>query len=147
MTFREIQIEDLPAIFEVRVAAWHNPHGREELNALGITPDSVRQMLHDSHCGWLCEIGGRTVGFAMGDRSTGEMWVIAVCKDFEGRGIGRQLLRLVEDWLWSQGWSEIWLTTDPDESFRAVGFYRRLGWEDWKIEHGDRYLRKRKPAL
>lgn len=78
----------------------------------------------------------------MGDKTTGEIWVIAVLREFEGRGIGRQLLRLVEDWLWSHGWKEIWLTTDPDESLRAIGFYRHEGWQDWKIEDGARYMRK-----
>ena len=63
----------------------------------------------------------------MGNKETGEMWVIAVLREYEGRGIGRQLLRLVEEWLYSQGWKEVWLTTDPDENFRAVGFYRHEG--------------------
>ena len=58
----------------------------------------------------------------MGNLKTGEMWVIAVLREFEGRGIGRQLLARVEDWLRSEGWDEIWLTTDVDESLRAVGF-------------------------
>jgi ribosomal protein S18 acetylase RimI-like enzyme len=143
MTFREIHPQDMEAIFGVRIATWHNDNGRAELAAKGITPDSVTQMLRNSHRGWLCEVNGRAAGFAMGNKESGEMWVIAVLREFEGRGIGRRLLRLVEDWLFSQGWKEIWLTTDPDENFRAVGFYRRGGWKDWKIEHGDRYMRKR----
>jgi GNAT superfamily N-acetyltransferase len=145
VTFREIQPEDIPAIFEIRIATWHNPNGRVELTKMGITPHTVRQMMVDSHRGWLCEIEGRGVGFAMGNKKTGEMWVIAVLKEFEGRGIGKELLRSVEDWLWSEAWQEIWLTTDTDESLRAVGFYRHAGWQDWKIEHGDRYMRKRSP--
>ena len=143
MTFREIQFEDLQAIFDIRIATWHNQNGRDELTKMGITPHSVRQMMEDSHRGWLCEIEGRGVGFAMGNKKTGEMWVIAVLKEFEGRRIGKELLRLVEDWLWSEAWEEIWLTTDTNESLRAVGFYRNEGWQDWKIEHGDRYMRKR----
>lgn len=142
MRFREIQVDDLRAIFDIRIATWHNSNGQEELTRMGITLQSVRQMLKNSHRGWLCEIDGRKVGFAMGDRATGEMWVIAVLKAFEGRGIGKRLLGLVEAWLYSEGCREIWLTTDPDESFRAVGFYRHEGWRDWKIESGDRYMRK-----
>lgn len=139
--FREIQSTDMDAIFAVRVATWHNPNGQEELTAMGITHESVRNVLNDSHRGWLCEINSQVVGFAMGDRSNGEMWVIAVLSEFEGLGIGKQLLKLVEDWLFQEGWKEIWLTTDPDESIRAVGFYRHLGWRDWKLE-GDRFMRK-----
>ena len=58
-----------------------------------------------------------------------------------GRGIGKALLTRIEEWLWSEGWKEIWLTTDLDETDRAVGFYRHLGWKDWKIEK-DRYMKK-----
>ena len=143
--FREIGPDDMRSIFEVRVATWHNERGAEEMAELGITPDSVREMLRASHRGWLCEVDDRVVGFAMGNRDNGEMWVIAVLKEHEGKGIGRKLLALVEEWLFSEGWDEIWLTTDPDETYRAVGFYRHLGWADWKLEPGgDRFMRKGK---
>lgn len=144
LTYREIVADDMPSIFDVRVATWHNDRGREEMTELGITPESVREMLKEgSHRGWLCEADGRVVGFAMGDRTNGEMWVIAVLQEFEGLGVGKQLLGLVEQWLAKEGWSEIWLTTDPDETMRCVGFYRHLGWTDWKLEpDGDRYMKK-----
>ena len=143
LNYREILDEDMQSIFDVRVATWDNENGLEELTQLGITHKSVREMLIDSHRGWLCEVNGRVVGFAMGNKETGEMWVIAVLKEFEGRGIGRQLLFLVEEWLFDEGWKEIWLTTDRDEGVRAVGFYRHLGWLDWKLEEGgDRYMKK-----
>ncbi|MBF2083556.1 GNAT family N-acetyltransferase [Thermoleptolyngbya sp. C42_A2020_037] len=141
--FREILPEDIQAIFDVRIATWHNDRGCEELTQLGITHESVRDLLKNSHRGWLCEIDSRIIGFAMGNKSKGEMWVIAVLKEFEGKGIGKRLLSLVEEWLFSEGWKEIWLTTDPDESTRAVGFYRHLGWKDWKIEPDEgRFMKK-----
>ena len=145
ITYRELQPADMPAIFEVRIKTWHNPHGAEELLRLGITPESVIAMLHTSHRGWVALDAGQVIGFVMGNQQTGEMWVIAVLPDYENRGVGRRLLTLVEDWLWSTGWKELWLTTDPDENFRAVGFYRRLGWVDWKFENGDRFMRKNPP--
>ena len=142
-SFRKIVAEDMPAIFDVRVATWHNERGRDELTELGITHHSVCEMLQESHRGWLCEVESRVVGFAMGNKQNGEMWVIAVLQEFEGCGIGKRLLSLVEEWLFSQGWKEIWLTTDRDETMRAVGFYRHLGWSDWKIEpDGDRFMKK-----
>ena len=141
-TFREITAADIPAIFDVRVATWHNENGQQEMTRLGITPTSVETMMNSTHRGWLCESGDRVVGFAMGNIESGEMWVIAVLKQFEGHGIGKELLRLVEQWLFSGGWSEIWLTTDVDESLRAVGFYRHLGWVDWKFDDGDRFMKK-----
>lgn len=143
MNIRNLEVEDLSIIFEVRIATWHNPHGAEELTKFGITIESVTRMLKDgSHKGWLCEIDGKIVGFTMGDRTSGELWVIAVLKEFEGKGIGRALMEEVEAWLESCGWQEIWLTTDVDETLRAVGFYRHLGWNDWKFQDGDRFMRK-----
>ena len=110
---------------------------------MGITHESVRDMLDKSHRGWLCEVEFRVVGFAMGNGTNGEMWAIAVLKEFETQGIGKHLLGLVEDWLSSEGWKEIWLTTDRGENIRAVGFYRHLGWSDWKVEpDGDRFMKK-----
>lgn len=82
-TFRQITADDIPALFAVRVATWHTERGLEELTQFGITHESVRGMLVDSHRGWLCEVDSRIVGFAMGDRTKGEMWVIAVLKAYE----------------------------------------------------------------
>lgn len=144
MHYREILPLDMEAIFDVRVKTWHNPHGREELTRMGITPDSVCKLLGTTHRGWLAVARDEVIGFVMGNRETGEMWVIAVLKEYENRGVGRSLMALVEEWLFSEGCEELWLTTDQDEGYRTVGFYRHLGWHDWKIEGGDRFMRKRK---
>ena len=142
MRYREITPEDMAAIFGVREKTWHNSNGAEEMAQLGITHESVIESMENSHRGWLAEDDGEVVGFAMGDKTSGEVWVIAVLKEYEDRGIGRGLMGLVETWLIEEGCEELWLTTDLDESYRAVGFYRRLGWGDWKMEDGDRFMRK-----
>ena len=143
ITYREINPSDMESIFSVRVRTWHNMNGAEEMAQMGITHDSVRELMKSSHKGWLAEAKDQVVGFVMGNRETGEMWVIAVLSEYENQGIGRSLMERVETWLFSEGCEELWLTTDPDEKFRAVGFYRRLGWEDWKMEDGDRFMKKR----
>lgn len=81
--------------------------------------------------------------FRHGDRSSGEMWVIAVFPTHIRRGIGGALLKKVETWLFSEGCSSLWLTTDVDTRLRAYSFYKEHGWHDWKIENGLRYMRKR----
>ena len=139
---REIQVKDIPALFEVRIATRENVFSMEELAALGITPASVEEMMESSHRGWLCEVGGRVVGFAVGNRITGEIWVIALLPEYEKKGIGGHLMDRIETWLWEEGWSEIWLTTDLDMSLRAYGFYRQRGWLDWKIVDGLRFMKK-----
>lgn len=142
MTLREITTSDIPTLFRIRVQTWHNSRGAEEMTRLGITPDSVTELLQTSHRGWIAEVDNQPVGFAMGDKVTGEMWVIAVLSAFENQRIGRALLTKVEQWLFTSGHKTIWLTTDIDENFRAVGFYRHLGWQDWKFADGDRFMRK-----
>ena len=146
LQFREIEPGDVPALITVRVATRENAYTREQLEGLGITESSVTDMIGTSHRGWLCEDGGRVAGFAMGNRRTGEMWVIAILPEYEDRGIGRRLLGLVEDWLWSEGWEEIWLTTDVDPALRAYGFYRKMGWVDLHIRQGLRYMLKASPT-
>ena len=73
MKYRLIESADIPDLFEIRVATWHNPNGREEMAKLGITPDAVAEMLASTHRGWICEVEGRKTGFCIGDKTTGEM--------------------------------------------------------------------------
>jgi ribosomal protein S18 acetylase RimI-like enzyme len=146
MKIREIEPGDIPDLFAVRVVTRENTLSREELAALGITEASILAVLGTAHRGWAGVVEDRIVGFAMGDRTSGEMTVIAMLPEHEGRGIGAALLVRVEDWLFAEGWDEIWLTTDEDTSLRAYGFYRKLGWVDDRIEAGNRYMKKSRPA-
>jgi ribosomal protein S18 acetylase RimI-like enzyme len=122
MRFREIREHDVVSLFAVRVATRENRLSREQLAGLSINEKTVLAMLDTTHRGWLCEKDDQVVGFAMGNRENGEMWVIALLPDYEGRGIGAELLTRVEDWLWSEGWAEIWLMTDIGPTRRAYGF-------------------------
>ena len=142
MYYREITPADMPAIFAVRVATDENNLSLEQLTELGITAASVVEMIADTHKGWLCEADGRVIGFAMGNRRTGELWVIAVLPAYVNRDIGSILLRLVEGWLWEQGCVELWLTTGEDIRLRAYSFYRKHGWEDDGLRGGARYMKK-----
>jgi len=141
-TIRPIAISDISETFRVGTATDENRLTSAQLTALGITESSVSEKLLGSYKGWLCEEQGSVVGFAIGDRSSGEMWVIAVLPGHIGRGIGGALLEKVEAWLFSEGCSELWLTTDLDTRLRAYSFYKKHGWSDWKIENRLRYMRK-----
>jgi ribosomal protein S18 acetylase RimI-like enzyme len=128
MTFREIDARDVPELFKVRTSTRENRMTMEALGGMGITPDSTIKALSVSVAGWLCEVSGRIVGFSMGDKSTGEMLVVAVLPEHEGKGIGKRLMGLIQEWLFSNGHTEIWLLENSDPSVRAYGFYRKLGW-------------------
>jgi len=147
MLYREIIPEDIPALFKVRTKTDQNNFTMDDLLALGINHDSVRDKLTTSYKGWLCEIEGRVVGFTMGDRETGELWVIAVLPEYIRMGIGGRLLALTEKWLFSEGCERLWLTTDIDTEIRAYSFYLKNGWLDDKIEDGLRYMYKERRGL
>jgi GNAT superfamily N-acetyltransferase len=144
MIIREIESEDVPAIFAVRTAADENRMSRKQLAKLGITERSVRERLQGTYRGWLAEEDGRIVGFAMGDCATGELWVIAVRPTHIRQGLGSHLLQTVEDWLWHRGCMELWLATAVETTTRAYVFYRNRGWEDDRIDGNVRYMRKRR---
>jgi ribosomal protein S18 acetylase RimI-like enzyme len=140
MTFREITAADVPALFHVRTRTRENTLTLEELQRLGINPQSVTESLGKSTKGWLCETADGVVAFTMADRATGEFLVIAVLPEYEGKGIGERLMALAEEWLAASGCRRAWLTTDLDTTLRAYGFYRKRGWTDWKIERGLRWM-------
>jgi GNAT superfamily N-acetyltransferase len=144
MNFRLIEAKDLSELIDLRGATRENEISREGLRGIGITEESTTELLRTTHRGWLCEAEGKIVGFSIGDGKTGELWVIAVLPAFERKGIGSQLLVLVEDWRWSLDWKELWLWTNPDPKMRAFAFYLHRGWSASETKDGQLYMKKRK---
>ena len=140
LKYREITAPDVPDLFYVRTRTRENAYTLDQLQHLGITVESVTDKLASSFKGWLCTDGDHVVAFCIADRSTGEVWVIAVLPQYEGKGIGNKLMSLAEEWLWASGCKRAWLTTDVDTNLRAYGFYRQRGWTDWKIENDLRWM-------
>ena len=129
LKIREMEINDFPATFAVRLSTVENPVTMAELERdYGVTPRSLSEAMKSHVRGWVCEDAARIVGFAMGDRTTGEVQVVAVRPEYERKGIGKDLLMHVQEWLFSEHHDEIWLLANPDPSVRATGFYRKLGW-------------------
>lgn len=145
LQFREIAVADVPALFDVRTRTRENTFTIDELRVLGITADSVTAKLAASFKGWLCSDADRVVGFCMADRSTAELWVIAVLPEYEGQGVGGTLMGLAENWLWSTGCTRAWLTTDLDTGLRAYGFYRHRGWTDYRLDRDLRWMELVRP--
>lgn len=125
---REMTAADLPEAFLVRTATRENVITLETLSSYGITEASLAEAMIFDVKGWVSESAGRITGFVMGDKSTGEMQVLAILPDFENKGIGSKLLLKVTEWLFSNGHQQLWLKTTPNQSFRAYGFYQHFGW-------------------
>lgn len=130
LTFREMTVDDIPAVLRLRVSTVENAVTPEELKRdYGITPATLAETMQISVRGWLCEDDSAVVGFAMGDKATGEVGVVAVLPTHEGYGIGGEVLARVRDWLFLEGHDRIWLRANPDPAVRASGFYEGLGWK------------------
>ncbi|MEM7051576.1 MAG: GNAT family N-acetyltransferase [Acidobacteriota bacterium] len=94
--------------------------------------------------GWVWEETGEIRGFSIVLERGPEIWALFVEPEFEGRGIGRALLRVAVDWAWRQGAERIKLSTDPQT--RAATFYRRQGWQEvGKNAQGEVILVLRRP--
>jgi GNAT superfamily N-acetyltransferase len=126
---REAGEDDVELLFDIRTSVRENHQSREELESLGITAESVARMLATEAKAWICEIDGQAVGFSMANQRDRTVFALFVRPEHEGRGAGQALLKTSEQWLFSRGLSDIWLSTGSDPTLRAHGFYRRMGWQ------------------
>ncbi len=135
--------EDLPAITHVRTSVHENHLSVEEMAELGITPEVVTQMILASPCCWVAVEDGAIVGFSMIDAEQGSLFAAFVLPSHEGKGIGRRLVQVAEDQLFTTH-STIWLETG--RTTRAARFYRSLGWgNESAVGEDDIRLEKQRP--
>jgi ribosomal protein S18 acetylase RimI-like enzyme len=124
MIFRQAQIEDIPQIQFVRHSVKENV-----LSDPGLVSDAdCAEYLVKRGRGWVCEIRGEIVGFAIADLYDHNIWALFVHPDFERRGIGRKLHDMMMDWYFSQTKDTVWLGTAPNT--RAAIFYLNAGWKE-----------------
>lgn len=141
--FRNATTEDIESMFAVRASTRQNPISAERLAGLGITPSSVAAALAAGDIGsWVCEYAGAVVGFCNADMHSGEVLVLAVLPEHEGKGIGKRLLSLAIECLQRHGYTRLWLFADSDPGARSHGFYRANGWAatGWLQPNGDEEL-------
>jgi ribosomal protein S18 acetylase RimI-like enzyme len=136
MNFREAVIEDIPALFDVRLSVKENILS----DVRKVTPEICAAYLTESGKGWLCEIEGEVVGFSVASVKDASIWALFVKPSHEGRGIGQRLLQLATDWLFEMGAPSIVLSTDANT--RADRFYEKQGWRRGEIKpDGEVYYR------
>ena len=144
--FRRATASDAPTLLTVRAATQENPFSIEALAAIGVNAESVARGLEaGTLAGWVAEAEpGAVVGFCLADVLAGELWVLAVLPDQEGRGFGRELLARTEQLIWQAGHSSAWLWTSPDPSLRARKIYFAAGWQDSEVRDGQLFMRKKR---
>jgi len=143
IAYRDVTAGDMGRCIEIRGMTRDNPVPAEVLREIGVTEESWQPLVRDKIiAGVVAEINDEVVGFCSGDTRTGEVLVLAVLPEYEGRGLGSNMLALVMDKLRAAGWDRLWLAASPDPAIRAHGFYRHLGWVDSgeREENGDEVL-------
>jgi GNAT superfamily N-acetyltransferase len=128
--FREAAVADIKGIFVVRYSVKENMLSETDL----VDENVCESYLTERGKGWVCEIDGEIVGFAIADLKDNNIWALFLKPEYEKRGIGRQLHSIMLDWYFSQTPKTVWLGTNPNT--RAELFYRKAGWKETGT-HGD----------
>ena len=122
MKIIEAKRRHIPQIMAVRLAVREN----QLSDPSKVTAEDCRAMLEERGRGWVCEVDGRVVGFAIVDVVGKNVWALFLLPEFERQGIGQQLHNRMLEWAFAQGVDQLWLSTDPGT--RAEGLYRKMGW-------------------
>jgi GNAT superfamily N-acetyltransferase len=136
---RQARISDVAGIQRVRGAVREN-----RLVSTVISDDDVRDAIERTGRGWVVEVEGEVIAFAIGNAKTGNVWALFVDPAHERRGHGRRLHDAMVAWLWSQGLERLWLTTEPGT--RAQRFYEAAGWDlGGTTDRGELRYERRRP--
>ncbi|MGN6248082.1 MAG: GNAT family N-acetyltransferase [Ginsengibacter sp.] len=134
MIFREAKIDDIKQIQIVRNSVRENTLSDPNL----VTDADCREFLFVKGKGWVCEIDSRIVGFAIADLENNNIWALFLHPNFEGKGIGRQLHKIMLDWYFSRTAKTVCLSTAFNT--RAEAFYRKAGWTEAGL-HGTKEIK------
>ena len=124
MIFREATITDVDQIQIVRNSVKENTLSDPGL----VTNQDCINYITKRGKGWVCEDAGSIVGFAITDLQENNIWALFILPEYEGKGIGKQLHKIMLDWHFSKSNDTIWLGTAPGT--RAESFYRHQGWKE-----------------
>ncbi|HEX2949093.1 MAG TPA: GNAT family N-acetyltransferase [Armatimonadota bacterium] len=130
MQIRRATADDIDTLFDIRFSVHENLLTREQLAEMGITPQSLAELLQSICAAWLVECEGIPAGFTIADSQFGMIFAAFVRPEYEGRGVGKLALQAAEEWLADQGVAEAWLCTGRDRHIRAHGFYRHMHWKE-----------------
>jgi GNAT superfamily N-acetyltransferase len=113
---------DIPRIIEIRDSVHDNL-----LSDPDLVTEAGAAWLIDNRALWIWqEADGLVTGFSAGDVRDGSIWGLFVAPGYEGKGIGRALLKTACDALRESGHPFATLTAAPGT--RAEWHYRADGW-------------------
>ena len=135
-TLRQATRLDIPGMHRVRRAVREN-----RLTSSIISEEHYVPAIETTGRGWVIEIEGHIVAFAVGNKNTGNIWALFVDPDHEGLGYGRRLHDVMIEWLFQNKIRRLNLSTAFDT--RAEKFYEEAGWtKTGKRENGEVYFER-----
>jgi GNAT superfamily N-acetyltransferase len=124
MIFREAIIADIPQIQIVRNAVKENTLSNPAL----VSDADCEEFMTVRGKGWVCEVEQKIVGFAIADLQDDNIWALFLLPEYEHKGIGQRLQKIMLDWYFAQGKEKVWLGTAFNT--RAENFYKKSGWKE-----------------
>jgi GNAT superfamily N-acetyltransferase len=124
MVFREATIADITQIQIVRNAVKENTLSNPAL----VSDADCEEFMTVRGKGWVCEVAQQIVGFAIADLQDDNIWALFLLPEYEHKGIGQHLQKIMLDWYFAQGKEKVWLGTAFNT--RAEEFYRKSGWKE-----------------
>jgi GNAT superfamily N-acetyltransferase len=122
MEYRTAEIVDIPQLQIIRNAVKENT-----LSDPALVPDKDYEIyMTQRGKGWVCVVENTIVGFAIADLQDNNIWALFILPEYEGRGIGKQLHKIMLDWYFAKTQQTVWLSTDAGT--RAEHFYKKTGW-------------------
>ena len=118
---RRAQRSDVGAMQRIRASVKEN-----RLTSRALSEADYLQAIERDGRGWVVEVDGHVLGFAIANSVAGNIWALFVDSEHEGQGHGRRLHDAMVEWLWAQGERQLWLTTESGT--RAQRFYESAGW-------------------
>ncbi|MCM1566876.1 MAG: GNAT family N-acetyltransferase [Dehalobacter sp. 4CP] len=139
-TIRKAEYKDIPDLSDLLTVLFSieqdfEPNDERQQSGL-------KMMLNDSmnRCVMVAELGKKIVGMVTCQLliSTAEGGQVAVIEDlivnreYQGNGIGKQLLSSIEDWAVEKGATRLQLLADKTNT-PALNFYKKIGWDHTQL--------------
>jgi ribosomal protein S18 acetylase RimI-like enzyme len=129
ITYRPAIPEDAADCIALRTRTRENAVTEAQLADAGITCETWSAGIEAGlYPGFVALDGSRLAGYCFGHRDTGEIVVLALLPEYEGRGVGKTVLHMTRDALRQLGFKRLFLGCATDPAVRSYGFYRHLGW-------------------
>ncbi|MCU4674669.1 GNAT family N-acetyltransferase [Catenovulum sp. 2E275] len=119
---REAQLSDIPDFIRIRQQPSDNP-----LNPSKPIPLlCYQQYLTKYGKGWVYTDNNGICGYVIGSKKESTIWALFIAPEYQGKGIGKALLKTATNWLNENGIQKIYLSTAVNS--KAEHFYQHLGW-------------------